>query len=131
MILFLFVLFSCKNARTGNSAGLDTTAINQLAGRVCRAIQIRKQRFSLANSIRFTQDTLATAITPTEHRRLQTRLDDYLKQKTVLFRESVTLADTIHRQMDSIVPYTDKAKEKAFNARLNSLLAQKGCTAGS
>ena len=131
LILFLAAMFGCKNAATGSRRNLDTTAINELADRMDRAMMIRKQRFALANAIRFTQDTLGASKSAADRARLQNRLNTYLKQKQALFSESITLADTIHRQMDSLVPYTDKTKEQAFNDLLNKTLAKKGYPAGS
>lgn len=101
--------------------------LNLLADRSCRAMSIRKQRFELANNIRFVTDTLARTKSKRDSVRLQSQLAFYNKQKGVLLKASIRLADTIHRQLDSLVPYNDKAAEKRFTAQLHELLAKKGC----
>lgn len=101
--------------------------MNRLADRTCRAISIRQQRFDLANKIRFAQDTLALSKNKNDSIRLQNCLKLYLNQKDALLTSSLQLADTIRRQLDSLVPYTDQAAQKRFKARLDSLLKRKGC----
>lgn len=72
-------------------------------------------------------DTLAHTKSKSDSVRLQSDLNKYSKQKDTLLKESLSLADTIHRQLDSIMPYTDKVAQKRFTAKLNALLSKKGC----
>ncbi|MEO6849000.1 MAG: hypothetical protein ABI203_02895 [Mucilaginibacter sp.] len=124
VILFLVLLtaVACSNP-VNNKDG----RINLLADRTCRAITIRQQRFDLANKIRFAQDTLSKTKDENDSLRLKSELDNFAEQKGTLLKESLALADTIRLQLDSIMPYTDKAAQKRFTHSLDSLLAKKGC----
>ena len=120
--LLPIVIISCNKPAPDNARKMDL-----LADRMCRAITIRQQRFELANKIRFAQDTLQGTKSKTDSVRLAKSLAEYLKQKPLLLKESLSLADTIHHQLDSLVPYTDKSAEKRFNTQLDTLLSKKGC----
>jgi hypothetical protein len=124
-ITMLLGIFSCTTST--HSLTLDKAKLEQLANCSCRATTIRKERFELADNIRFTQDSLSKAKTKSESERLQRRLQGYLKQKDVLLKHSLALADTIRTQLDSLVPYTNKQAQKKFKASLDSSLASKGC----
>lgn len=119
----LVVFCACNN-----SPKIDTKAkLEQLADRSCRAIGIRKQRYMLADQIRFTQDTIMQTKNKVESERLQKKLKIYLEQKPKLLRASLLLADTIKRQIDSIFPFTDKIARNKFTSSLDSILVKKGC----
>ena len=120
--LLLLTAISCNKLPSNNTKRIDL-----LANRMCRAMSIRQERFELANKIRFAQDTLAATKNKSDSARLTKDLALYLKQKPLLLKESLSLADTIHRQLDSLVPYTDKAAEERFNTQLDTLLSRKGC----
>jgi len=123
----ILLVLGCNRA-----AENKTDKINLLADLTCRAINIRQQRFALANKIRFTQDTLEHPKDKADSIRLATALNDYMIQKPILLKESLSLADGIRKQLDLQVPYTDKVAEQKFNAKLDSLLRARGCvdTAG-
>ena len=120
--LLLVIIFSCNKPASDKKEKLE-----QLADRTCRAIGIRQQRFTLANQIRFTQDTLSATKSKADSDRLQKRLAIYFKEKDVLLKESLALADTIRLQLDSVMPYSNKTAQNHFTASLDSLLAKKGC----
>lgn len=121
---FAGILMSCNNHLSSQN---NDSKMELLANRSCRAISIRQQRFALADKIRFAMDTLAHTKSKSDSVRLQSDLNKYSKQKDTLLKESLSLADTIHRQLDSIMPYTDKVAQKRFTAKLNALLSKKGC----
>lgn len=125
IIPLLLALFACNNA--GKAGNTNREKMEQLADRSCRAKSLNKQRFALADSIRFAQDTLGHSKTAADSARLQARLKVCLAHKAVILKQSLALADTIRLQMDSLIPYTDKAAERRFNASFDSLLAKKGC----
>jgi hypothetical protein len=122
-LLLLAAVISCNKP----ASTVNTARMNQLADRSCRAMSIRQQRYALADKIRFAQDTIGTTNDEKVKGRLQNSLKGYLVQKDSLLKVSLTLADTIHRQLDSLMPYTDKAAQKRFTAQLDSLLAKRGC----
>jgi hypothetical protein len=130
MKYFLFILVlagvcSCKTK--SSSTQVNKAKLEQLADRSCRATSIREQRYTLADKIRFTQDSLAKTKNRAGSQRLQSRLNGYLQQKDILLKASLALADTIRMQLDSLLPYTDKAAQKRFTALLDSMMKAKGC----
>ena len=129
MKLNIFFLLMLLAAACNRPSASSDAKMNLLANRTCRAITIRQKRFALANQIRFTLDTLAGTKSKIDSDRLQASLTGFSKQKAILLKESLRLADTIHKQMDTLVPYSSKAAEKRFTAQLNALLEKKGCKA--
>jgi hypothetical protein len=123
-LLLAGILMSCNSHLSSDN---DNSKMELLANRTCRAIGIRKKRFALADKIRFAQDTLAHTKSKSDSVRLQKNLTLYLKQKDTLLKHSLSLADTIRHQLDSLMPYTDKVAQKRFTAKLNDLLSKKGC----
>lgn len=120
--LLLVTFLSCSRVSPDDDAN-----IGLLADHTCKAISIRRERFALADQIRFIQDTLAQAKNKSSVARLQNNLKLFMIRKAALSEASLRLADTIHRELDAMVPYRDKAAQKRFNARLDSLLAKRGC----
>ena len=120
--LALLALCSCGKSKPDNHAKME-----QLADRTCRAIDYRKQRFACADQIRFSQDTLYHTKSKIDSDRLQMRLKSLLDKKAFILKNSLALSDTIRKQLDSLMPYTDKEAQQRFNTELDSLLAKKGC----
>lgn len=121
-ILFVLV-FSCKN-----KVSLDST-INDFANTECRAMQLRSQRFKLADNIRFTQDSIIQKTQSGDTLQLHEKITKMYMEKELLFIQSSRLADSIKVQFDLIMStdLTDKNKELAFNRKLDSILIIKGC----
>jgi hypothetical protein len=116
----LLAIVSCqKNSLTTRAK------TEQLAGRINHAVAIRQLRFALADTIRFTQDSMKEIADKTGRALLQKKLQIYLREKGELLRLSLALADTIHLQLDSLMPYADKLARKHFYASLDSILAKK------
>jgi hypothetical protein len=124
IIPLLLAMCSCNNA---GKAGNNNARLEQLANRTCRAKALSAHRYALADSIRFAQDTLSHAKTKADSSRLQSRLKIYLENKPKVIKASLALADTIRMQMDSLIPYGDKAAERRFTASFDSIMTKKGC----
>jgi hypothetical protein len=124
IIPLLLGMCSCNNA---GKAGNNNARLEQLANRTCRAKVLSAHRYALADSIRFAQDTLNHAKTKADSSRLQSRLKVYLENKPKVIKASLALADTIRMQMDSLIPYGNKAAEKRFTASFDSIMTKKGC----
>lgn len=119
-------LFSCKSRMTDIKAMAD-----QFADMECRAITLREQRFNLANDIRFTQDTLMHTKNTSDTMRLHLKLEAFDKQKEVTLKQSLSLADSIHTQLNQMKEkLTDKNDRAKFEEMLNSNLQQRGCVKG-
>ena len=121
-ILFVLV-FSCKN-----KTSLDST-INDFANTECRAMQLRSQRFKLADNIRFTQDSIIQKSHSGDTLQLHEKITKMFMEKELLFIQSSRLSDSIKVQLDLIMStyLTDKNKELTFNRKLDSILIIKGC----
>ncbi|MDF2432476.1 MAG: hypothetical protein JWP44_2107 [Mucilaginibacter sp.] len=128
-LLMAMIICSChqRDSFTHHDAVIHNAKLDQLAERTCRAIIIRQQRFALANNIRFTQDSLTSVNFRSDSHRLQDRLKKYMRQKDSLLKASLSLADNIRLQLDSLIPYGDKGAQKRFTITLDSLLVKKGC----
>lgn len=119
----LLLASACQRSESNrNSARLEL-----LASRSCRAESIREQRFTLANQIRFADDSIAKTKDPATRQRLEKEMKGYLLRKDSLLKHSLSLADTIRIQLDSLMPAGDKAAQKAFGRTLDSLMKAKGC----
>lgn len=119
------MIISCNKPLPENAD--KNNRLDLLADRSCRAISIRQQRFALANKIRFASDTMATLKGKNDTMRLHNELQICLRQKDSLLKASLALADTIRMQLDSMMPYSDKAAQKQFTAKLDSTLKTRGC----
>jgi hypothetical protein len=124
-IPFLLAIASCNTAgKTGND---NKAKLELLAERSCRAKAISEHRYALADSIRFAQDTLNSAKTKADSDRLQARLKLCFAHKAIVLKQSVALADSIRKQLDSLAHYGDRAAEKRFTKSFDSLMAKRGC----
>ncbi len=123
-----FFLFSLLIVGCSNKQSIDG-AINDIANIECRAMQLRNQRFKLADEIRFTQDTVIQLQQSGDTLLLHDRLIKMYQQKELLHTQSSQLADSIKVQMDVITTtfLSDKNMELDFNRKLDSILAIKGC----
>jgi len=122
LVFLLFILFSCHTLKKDYQKSL-----NFLAVKTCKAITIRKQRFALADEIRFIQDTLATTKNSHKSVILKDKLSRLLKYKDKIIQQSLLLADTIRVKLDSMNSFYDKAEMKHFNSSLDSILTKKNC----
>jgi len=124
IIPLLLAACSCNNA---GKASNNKEKLEQLANRSCRAKALSAHRYALADSISFAQDILVHAKNKADSASLQSRLNVYFQNKPRLLKASLALADTIRMQLDSLIPYGDKAAEKRFTASFDSIMTKKGC----
>ena len=101
----------------------------RMADLECRAIALRKERFILADSIRFTQDTLLHTKTR-DSVRLNNKLRNFSDQKEKILQRSLILADTIHMALDSARKYVFKTTDdrKHFDEKVKAMIQKNGCT---
>lgn len=90
---------------------------------------LREKRFTLANQMRFTQDTLLQHRLTSDTTRLKNNLEKMNKEKVLLLQKSLMLADSIRIVMDGIMKdeLKDEKDKTQFNEMLNAILKQKGC----
>lgn len=127
LTISFFLLLIISTGCHKHQSTVSDHQLNELANCSCKAISLRKQRFELANKIRFLQDTLGDPKRKGDYPRLRADLALDLKQKDILLKSSLLLADTIHHKLDSIMPYNDKEAQKRFTIQLKNILAKKGC----
>ena len=124
-VIFLFPLLivGCSNKPSTDAL------IDDFANLECRAMQLRNQRFKLADEIRFTQDTIIQLQQSGDTLLLHERLIKMYQQKELLHAKSSQLADSIKLKMDVIAAtfLSDKNKELDFNRKLDSILILKSC----
>jgi hypothetical protein len=124
LAVFLFLLcLSCRQA------GVIDNNVAKMADLECRAIHLREMRFALANKIRFVQDTLLQTISAVDSLRLSDSLHFYQQQKETLLQASLQLADTIHKQLDSLRKFAFENVEQKheFDKRLMEELKKRSC----
>lgn len=96
----------------------------------CKAVQLRKDRFALADVMRFSEDTLIMSKDDSiTQRRINTRLKVCEEQKKILVKNSLDLADTIRVRLDSLMKneLASVEKRKLFDAELEKVLKERGC----
>ncbi len=118
VLILSFFSISCHHADPINEKAM------RIADLESRAIALRKNRFLLADKIRFTEDTLLNVNFKADSMRLKQNLVLFEKEKNGLLQSSLRLADTIHLALDSLRKYTFRNKEDKirFNDKLNELL---------
>jgi hypothetical protein len=117
-------VFGCK--RNSKSLGI---AVDRFAALECRAISLRERRFDLANQIRFTEDSLLEKSNKGDTVRLRIKLNDLNKEKEVVLKQSLSLADTIRMQLDDLKKnqLADEKDKADFDRLLNASLEKRGC----
>lgn len=129
---FLLTAFStvgfCFSCGTHSKAVIENS-VAQFADLECEAIQLRKQRFSLADEIRYTEDTLQRATNETATAQLRQKLVLLNTQKLQLTNDSRAMAERIKEHIDSLMESVLKTGEEkeAFNIELTKVLKQKNC----
>lgn len=121
LILCFVVLLTACTRSTNNSQD----KLKVLADRVCRAIVLRQERYKLADQIRFCQDTLLSTKSVTKKKALQEELAVFNAKKTVLVKQSLTLADSISAEMESLKLYSDKTNRADFEKILHDKMLAK------
>lgn len=126
---FVAVVLCCGCAEPKD----DLTSIDPvvyIADMHCEAVALRKARFQLADSMRFMHDTIMLPETGEERRqKLQQRLDGLEPYKDSIVKRSLTLADHIRTELDSIIHDELEVGEERdrFDRELSELLKERGC----
>jgi hypothetical protein len=106
------------------------TLADDFATLECQAIELRKERFALADSIRFTEDTLLSANGDSVViNRLSEKLKRYGERKELLVKSSLDLADVIRLRLDSLIhnELKDLERRKMFDEALKREVEERGC----
>ena len=117
ILFFIALLTACTRSADNQQYQLKT-----LASKVCRAIGLRQERYQLADRIRFCQDTLNSTKSAAKKRALQNELSVFNTRKTALVKQSLTLADSIHTEMESLKLYSDKVNRADFDKILHKMM---------
>ena len=127
LVLFLIATASCLYSC--DHSDISDKKAKYIATLECRAIALREQRFALADSIRFTQDTLLKKNVSIDTTRLNDKLHFFLQKKEELLQNSLLLADSIHQQLDSLrrSVFTNPDDKKSFDEKLERLIKTNGC----
>jgi len=123
----ILAVTSC-NINGGNSHKKFDVAseAKRMAQVECKAIQLREQRFALADDIRFTQEKIMQLKGKGDTTQLSNKLSQLYKRKEVLLTASLQLADQIKHRLDSIMTNElNSPKERSeFSMQLNSAMEQ-------
>ncbi len=125
--VFIMVCFlSCQQKNVPDVAAI----VADFSKLECRAVHIREQRYALANTIRFTEDSMALVKDINDKKKaLQDSLNSYLKTKDDLLALSLRLADTIKLKLDTIIKVQLKTKDNIaeFDKQLSAALIKQNC----
>ncbi len=127
-LLFLLIVFaacqSSKDQKVQWPVDLD-----ELSTLHCQSIKLKNERFSLADSIRFLQDSILV------NEKLGNDISgfkDHLKEleikKDVLAAQSYALSDSIESKIKLVIRDLNQDEKRIFNDSLNALTLAKGCT---
>lgn len=124
-IVLALALFACQSPKP-DFGGI----VNDFADLECRAIELRKQRYQLADDMRFTEDTmLADTSTEATKARLKSKLDALDAGKGGVVGHGLALADTIQKTLDSLIngPLQNVDDRREFDKLLEAELQKRGC----
>lgn len=104
-------------------------SLEDLASLHCRAIELRKNRFALADSIRSASDSMMRLTDENMELKaeLETRMDAFEKRKEILAEESQSLADTIREHLNRSTRQMSPEEKRSFNDSLESRSVDLGC----
>ncbi len=124
-VLVAGICFSC----TGKKAIDFKSQVADFADVECGAVRLRVRRFALADSIRFTEDSILHPTNGADTVKLRAKLNRLLSHKEDLLLLSRGMADKIKGRMDSMMQFTIITKEDRaqFNKELNDELMRRGC----
>ena len=120
-LLLILPILGCHKP----NAAVNEHGIELLASRSFRAINLRQQRYDLADKMRFAQEAMGGKANQNVKDSINRDLQIYSQQKARLLKESLALADTIRLQADSLMLYTNKTTQKIFKHKLDSIIRQK------
>ena len=127
-IFTLTLAITSCNINVGNSHKKFDVAseVKCMAQVECKAIQLREQRFALADDIRFTQEKIMQLKGKGDTTQLSNKLSQLYKRKEVLLTASLQLADQIKHRLDSIMTTElNSPKERSeFSIQLNNAMEQ-------
>ncbi len=123
LIAILALAASCGEHSKENKEGwpIDFEAMIDLN---CRAIQLRKARFAIADSIRLKMDSVQASMDSLDFEKYKT---DFESRKVELLNESNILADTIRLRMKRVMTDLNPEQKRAFNDSIQAELHRKGC----
>jgi len=124
--LFLLLAACSNNAEQKEQWPVDMDEIVTLH---CKSIELKNARFSLADSIRFVQDSIR--INEAQNDRDLTpflnKLDHFEAQKEMLTKESYDLSDSIEAKMEKIIRTLSLDEKRVFNDSLIARTKAMGC----
>lgn len=123
LLVIVSLTLCCRNEKTNIKVLAD-----EFANLECRAMELREQRFELANQLRFTHDTLLQK-PGGDTISLNLKLATLDKQKEAMLKQSLSLADSIHTTLTALMKnhLTNENDKRAFNKMLNKTLLERGC----
>ena len=89
----------------------------------CKSIKLKNARFSLADSIRFVQDSIRINGSLNEHdlSAFKDKLIQFEKEREILTQESYALSDSIESKMKRVIRELNVEEKRIFN---DSLIAR-------
>jgi hypothetical protein len=118
LFLLSILIVSCN---TDNSAEKWPVDLDELVELHCLSIEYKNQRFALASSIRYLEDSIIVAEKNNgADSLLLARLDELETKKEVLSEKSYALSDTIEVKIKDLIRELSPEEKRVFNDTLNA-----------
>lgn len=124
-MMLALALFACQSPKPDFES-----IVNDFADLECRAIELRKQRYQLADEMRFADDTM---IADTSSEETKARLKEKLMRldagKDGMVNHGLALADTIQKELAALIegPLKNVDDRREFDHLLEEELHKRGC----
>lgn len=128
-LIFWVSLLICASGCTSDEVKIQRIA-QDFASLECRAIELRKSRFALADTIRFAEDSLILLQEDSSIiAGINLRMKGYEQRKNDLVKTSLSLAEHIRDHLDSLMSneLSKPDHRKLFDAALENALKERGC----
>lgn len=120
------VMISCNSSNISSTdTKPDMAALaKQMAQVECKAMELREQRFALADEIRFTEEAIMQSKRQADTIQLAAKLQLLNDRKELLFHASMQMAEQIKHRLDSLMEneLTTAEAKASFNKELNTAL---------
>lgn len=119
------ICLSCGNGPKQNIQ----KAVDDFATLECKAVRLRNQRFDLANTLRYTEDSLLHSSNPQDTARLRRQVAMLQQEKERLTRQSREMANRIKLRMDSLTEtqFRTREEKERFHSAVTEALKKNNC----
>ncbi len=128
LLIPVIFMFSCTETQEKQPVDMWPVGFENLVELHCKARDLRKQRFDLADSIRnYTDLQLSNQESNEPILADDVKLRNWNIQKDSLVRESKDIADSIKVLLDDVIVKLETDQKRVFNDSLIKAVSSRGC----